>query len=463
MLQGAPRTVRLSCLHLLCTQCLGDMTADDDRHCFATPVDEGLDCASRFQVDQVVKLQVRLSEEGEHAAKRTKTDDDEGDNQLLATKRGLCEKLLAKLEKGLTNMDTHLAKLATQAADAVEAIDRECQALNERRLQLRKEALDEINTDVKAVQLLRDTLVVGRAHVQLLFASQTIEKDLFIARADTLLGTDYPLFYPNMRSVVKVVFSEDSPMGRVKRSRDYSTLGDPVMMFENEIKSMRICHMSLSPSSEVLLCDNKNKSIHFLSANGLHLHTITTPFMPVQAVVASNGYLWVYGGGPDESGVFILAPDGGTVLKFIKRIDPNEFDCVLKIVPMQNGNVVVTNLDDHFISVFDPTGERRFTPWATLVLAQLRQSQDSYYTFRILRAPMVMQSINFLSRNHSRYLNWMFWIVLLLIAIDSAVASRQTQKKEFSFLQIIEMDMILISQSSTATRAKFNFVRRQTP
>jgi len=305
--------------------------------------------------------------------------------------------------------------------------------------------------------------VVGRAHVQLLFASQTIEKDLFIARADTLLGTDYPLFYPNMRSVVKVVFSEDSPMGRVKRSRDYSTLGDPVMMFENEIKSMRICHMSLSPSSEVLLCDNKNKSIHFLSANGLHLHTITTPFMPVQAVVASNGYLWVYGGGPDESGVFILAPDGGTVLKFIKRIDPNEFDCVLKIVPMQNGNVVVTNLDDHFISVFDPTGERRFTPWATLVLAQLRQSQDSYYTFRILRAPMVMQSINFLSRNHSRYLNWMFWIVLLLIAIDSAVASRQTQKKEFSFLQIIEMDMILISQSSTATRAKFNFVRRQTP
>ena len=121
-------TVRLPCLHLLCTQCLSDMTTDDDRHCFAT-VDEGLDCASRFQVDQVVKLQVRLSEEGEHAAKRTKTDD-EGDNQLLATKRGLCEKLLAKLEKGLTNMDTHLAKLATQAADAVEAIDRECQVLN---------------------------------------------------------------------------------------------------------------------------------------------------------------------------------------------------------------------------------------------------------------------------------------------------------------------------------------------
>jgi len=74
-----------------------------------------------------------------------------------------------------------------------------------------------------------------------------------------------------------------------------------------------------------------------------------------------------------------------------------------------------------------------------------------------------MQSINFLSRNHSLHLMWMFWIVLLLIAIDSAVASRQTQKKEFSFLQIIEMDMILISQSSTATRAKFNFVRRQTP
>jgi len=128
---------------------------------------------------------------------------------------------------------------------------------------------------------------------------------------------------------------------------------------------MSFRHVGLSLHGEIILCDHKNMHLHFLSPNALPLRSITTPFMPMQAAMALSGEIWVQGERPlfvdgrrtGESGVFILSPDG-TVLKFIKRTDPNDFDGVMKIVPMQNGNVVVTNLDDHFISVFDPTGER---------------------------------------------------------------------------------------------------------
>jgi len=364
-------TVRLPCLHLLCTQCLGDMTTDDDRHCFAT-ADEGLDCASRFQVDQVVKLQVRLNEEGEHAAKRTKTDDDESDNQLLATKRGLCEKLLAKLEKGLTNMDTHLAKLATQAADAVEAIERGCQALNERRLQLRKDALDEINTDVKAVQLLRDTLVVGRAHVQLLLASQTIEKDLFIARADTLLGTDYPLFYPKMREVVKVMFpaecTDAATFGNVSRSRDYTTVGNakPVLEIEDAVFG-QLRRLAFAPDGSFYVSDPKGHNILCFSQYGLLLpsRTIVTAELPGILSVTCDGYIWATTHTLfDEAGVYLVPPTSKICVLSTSGEQlcslPYEWQDIgdrLRFVPLPNGNMLLTSFNEYYLNVFTSTGQ----------------------------------------------------------------------------------------------------------
>jgi len=365
-------TVRLPCLHLLCTQCLGDMTTNDDRHCFAT-VDEGLDCASRFQVDQVVKLQVRLSEEGEHAAKRTKTDDDdESDARLLATKRGLCEKLLAKLEKGLTNMDTHLAKLATQAADAVEAIDRECQLLNERRLHLRKEALDEISTDVKAVQLLRDTLVVGRAHVQLLFASQTIVKDLFSARADTLLSTDYPLFYPKMREVVKVMFpaegTDAATFGSVSRSRDYTTLGNakPVMEIEDVLfEQLRL--LAFAPDGSFYFSDDGANRILCFSQYGLQLHTrtIVTVEQPGIISVTCDGYIWATTHTLfDEAGVYLVPPTSKICVFSTSGEQLCSLPCEwqdigddMRFVPLPNGNMLLTSFNEYYLNVFTSTGQ----------------------------------------------------------------------------------------------------------
>jgi len=154
-------TVRLPCLHLLCTQCLGDMTTDDDRHCFAT-VDEGLDCASRFQVDQVL-LPIgppahddddeRLDEPARHDAKRAKVSSDDGGSKAVPStlwtyvanwffaakqldttsstaapataqvKKSACRDTLKTLQDGIMNMDRQLVNLGVWAAECITRID----------------------------------------------------------------------------------------------------------------------------------------------------------------------------------------------------------------------------------------------------------------------------------------------------------------------------------------------------
>ena len=269
-------------------------------------------------------------------------------------------------------MDTHLAKLATQAADAVEAIDRECQVLNERRLQLRKEALDEINTDVKAVQLLRDTLVLGRAHVQLLLASQTIEKDLFIARADTLLGTDYPLFYPKMREVVKVMFpaecTDAATFGTVSRSRDYTTLGNakPVMEIEDTVfGQLRL--LAFAPDGSFYFSDDGANRILCFSQNGLLLHsrTIATEQRPSIISITSDGYIWVITTRMfDESGIRLFLPVSNiTILSPLGEqlcSLPCEWQDIgdrLRFVPLPNGDMLLTSFNEYYLNVFTSTGQ----------------------------------------------------------------------------------------------------------
>ena len=269
-------------------------------------------------------------------------------------------------------MDTHLAKLATQAADAVEAIERGCQALNKRRLQLRKDALDEINTDVKAVQLLRDTLVVGRAHVQLLLASQTIEKDLFIARADTLLGTDYPLFYPKMREVVKVMFpaecTDAATFGSVSRSRDYTTLGNakPVMEIEDTVfGQLRL--LAFAPDGSFYFSDDGANRILCFSQNGLLLHsrTIATEQRPSIISITSDGYIWVITTRMfDESGIRLFLPVSNiTILSPLGEqlcSLPCEWQDIgdrLRFVPLPNGDMLLTSFNEYYLNVFTSTGQ----------------------------------------------------------------------------------------------------------
>jgi len=208
-------TVRLPCLHLLCTQCLGDMTTDDDRHCFAT-VDEGLDCASHFQVDQVL-LPVglpahdddddeRLDEPARHDAKRAKISSDDGGSKAVPStlwtyvanwffaakqldttssttapaeqespttktaapataqvKKSACRDTLKTLQDGITSMDRQLVNLGACADDCLTRIDEECRraaetvapdtkaALDRRRIALQTGVKQVISADAKAV------------------------------------------------------------------------------------------------------------------------------------------------------------------------------------------------------------------------------------------------------------------------------------------------------------------------